>query len=216
MKIREVKRYARQSLKNRWGFALLLTIVTFGIYGGIQVLVEMLISGGFEAWVDDESTSATMVGYILSVILAPIIMSNYWVFLGIVRKEPVKIGDLFDPFLNFGLYVKAIGLYILVAIYTLLWTLLLIIPGIIKGMAYSQAYFVLKDHPDYSINRAITESRKLMDGYKWSYFLLMLSFIGWGILSILTLGIGFLWLIPYVTASLASFYEQLSNHPKEA
>jgi uncharacterized membrane protein len=216
MKIREIKKNARQSLKNRWGFALLLTIVTFGIYGGIQILVEILISGGFEAWIDGENTSATTVGYILSVILAPIIMSNYWVFLGIVRKEHVKIGDLFEPFLNLGLYVKAIGLYILVAVYTLLWALLLIIPGIIKGMAYSQAYFVLKDHPDYSINHAITESRKLMDGYKWSYFLLTLSFIGWGILSILTLGIGFLWLIPYVTASLASFYEQLLNHPKEA
>jgi uncharacterized membrane protein len=66
----------------------------------------------------------------------------------------------------------------------------------------------LKDHPEYSITEAITESKKIMQGYKWKYFLLHLSFIGWGILSLFTLGIGLLWLIPYMNTSLASFYNQ--------
>jgi uncharacterized membrane protein len=85
----------------------------------------------------------------------------------------------------------------------------LIVPGIIKSFSYSQVYFILKDTPTISANEAITQSRKLMFGYKWKYFLLLLSFIGWGILSVITLGIGFIWLVPYMTASLAAFYDQL-------
>lgn len=215
MKIKAIKRDARQSLKNRWGFAVLLTIVTFVIYAGPQGIAEILISGGFNAWLNNENTMATLVSTLLSVVLFPILMGNYWVFLGLVRNEPVKIGNLFEPFSNFKLYLKSVGVSILITIYTLLWSLLFIIPGIIKGIAYSQTYYILKDHPGYSVNRAITESRKIMKGHKWSYFLLQLSFIGWGILSVLTLGIGFLWLMPYITTSLAKFYEQLLNNPDE-
>ncbi|HWJ79459.1 MAG TPA: DUF975 family protein, partial [Niallia sp.] len=75
--------------------------------------------------------------------------------------------------------------------------------------AYSQTLYLLKDNPDYGIFEAITESRRRMNGYKWKYFLLNLSFIGWGILGLFTLGIGYLWLIPYIYASNAAFYKNL-------
>lgn len=104
---------------------------------------------------------------------------------------------------------------ILSGIFTFLWTLLFIIPGIIKGYAYSQANFIFKDltdanpEADISYLDCITKSRKLMDGHKWRYFVLQLSFIGWDILASLTFGIGYIWLTPYKNATYAAFYKDL-------
>lgn len=116
-----------------------------------------------------------------------------------------------------GYLVPILVLEILVMIFTFLWSLLLVIPGIIKALAYSQTYFIYKDlresgrADDIQWTQVITESRKLMDGHKWRYFVLQLSFIGWHILCALTLGIGYLWLNPYMNATLAAFYKDLSK-----
>ena len=94
-------------------------------------------------------------------------------------------------------------------LYTLLWTLLLVIPGIIKGYAYSMTPYVMNDHPELDAEDCIHESRMIMRGHKWKLFCLDLSFIGWAILCLFTLGIGFLWLQPYMESSHAKFYEEL-------
>ena len=99
----------------------------------------------------------------------------------------------------------------LVGIYTVLWTLLLIIPGIIKAYSYAMAPYVFKDNPEISCDDAIKESMRLMDGHKLQLFLLDLSFIGWVILASLTLGIGFLWLVPYWQTTRVHFYEDLKK-----
>ena len=98
---------------------------------------------------------------------------------------------------------------ILPTIYIVLWSLLLLVPGIIKSFSYAMTNYILIDHPDLSVNEAITHSRHMMNGNKWRFFLLNLSFIGWGILCILTLGIGFIWLVPYMEATFAKFYLDL-------
>ena len=87
-----------------------------------------------------------------------------------------------------------------------------IIPGIIKSFSYAMTYFIINDHPWYSLNQAITESRRMMDGHKMEYFILCLSFIGWFILSCITLGIGFLWLIPYFYTTSAAFTKRLQKN----
>ncbi|KZE64010.1 hypothetical protein AWM68_12940 [Fictibacillus phosphorivorans] len=130
--------------------------------------------------------------------------------------ERIKFSGLLQAFSEISTYLKILGTYLVMMVYMFLWTLLLVIPGIIKAFSYSQTYFVLKDHPGIGINAAITKSRKLMVGYKWKFFVLQLSFIGWGILCLLTLGIGFLWLSPYITASYAAFYENLVRQQEEA
>ncbi|WP_059170549.1 DUF975 family protein [Bacillus sp. FJAT-27445] len=210
MRIRDIKRDALDSLKGRWGIAILLTIICYGIYLILPTTADILVSGGFTNWIDQEGVSPASEGisFVFNLALAPLLFSYYWVFLDMRRGHEINIGSLFRN-LSAGTYIKMIGLSLLTTIYTILWTLLLIVPGIIKGIAYSQAYFILKDNPGIVINDAITESRKLMDGYKGKYFLLNLSFIGWFLLSILTLGIGLIWLVPYITASLASFYQKL-------
>ena len=104
----------------------------------------------------------------------------------------------------------------MVTLYTLFWGLLLIIPGIIKSLAYSMTYFISKDHPEYSIDECIEASKRMMDGHKGELFVLYLSFIGWFLLGILTLGIGYLWLIPYMDTTIAHYYEELkAEQPAE-
>lgn len=94
--------------------------------------------------------------------------------------------------------------------FTILWSLLLFVPGIIKGLSYSMSYFILKDRPELSPAEAIKESMRLMNGHKADLFILQLSFIGWTILGLITV-IGFIWVIPYINTSIAAFYEQLRN-----
>lgn len=103
---------------------------------------------------------------------------------------------------------------LLVGIFSILWSLLLFVPGIVKGLAYSQTLYILIDNPELRPIDAIKESQQLMQGYKMQLFTLYLSFIGWAILSILTLGIGFLFLIPYYNLTIANFYLELKNEKR--
>ncbi len=114
-------------------------------------------------------------------------------------------------FRNFANYKRAFLVPLIVFIYTVLWSLLLIIPGIIKSLSYSMTYFISKDHPEYTINECIEESMRIMKGNKWRLFILQLSFIGWILLTILTLGIGILWLLPYMYITIVHFYEEIKN-----
>lgn len=108
-------------------------------------------------------------------------------------------------------YGRALAVPLLTGIFTFLWLLLLIIPGIIKAYAYSMANYISVDHPEYSPNDCINYSQDMMYGHKMDLFLLDLSFIGWILLSIATLGIGFLWLIPYMQTARAVFYEEIKD-----
>ena len=108
-------------------------------------------------------------------------------------------------------YLHKVWTLFLMELKTFLWTLLLIVPGIIKSFAYAMTPFILVDHPEYSASEAIKESERLMQGHKFDLFWLYLSFIGWIILSIVTCGIGFFWLMPYLTSAQADFYNDLKG-----
>lgn len=100
---------------------------------------------------------------------------------------------------------------LLMAVKIALWSLLLIIPGIIKSFAYAMTPYIIVEHPEYSASEAISKSEKMMRGHKGELFMLMLSFLGWYILCLLTLGIGFFWLEPYVQCAIAAFYNDLKG-----
>jgi len=119
-----------------------------------------------------------------------------------------EAGALFAPFKQ---YARTVGAVLLVFVYTLLWTLLLVIPGIIKAYSYSMTFYILRENPEMTAGDAITASQKIMDGHKMDLFLLSLSFIGWAILASITFGIGYLWLIPYIYTAYAAFYETLKK-----
>ncbi|MDD4122386.1 MAG: DUF975 family protein, partial [Eubacteriales bacterium] len=108
---------------------------------------------------------------------------------------------------GFERFVKSFGLYIVISLFIFLWALLLIIPGIIAAYRYSMSFYILADNPDMGIMEALNRSKIMMRGNKWKLFCLNLSFIGWAILCVLSFGVGFLWLIPYVEVSIIAFYD---------
>ncbi len=121
---------------------------------------------------------------------------------------PLKIEQMFDGFKDYG---RVLTTKLLETIYILLWSLLLFIPGIIKAYSYSMTSYILKDYPELKNNEAIELSMAMMKGHKFDYFYLTLTFIGWILLSILTLGIGLLWLNPYISTTSAHFYEYVKE-----
>ena len=182
---KEIRRAARYALKDNWTQAVLATLVFS--------LVEC---------------AAGSIPFAGLLVVCPLTFGFSLCFLRLVRGEDSSemVGDQFSVFNKYGRYL---GGSLLMTLYIILWCLLLIIPGIVKGYAYAMTPYVMNDRPDLDADDCIHESRMMMKGYKWKLFCLDLSFIGWAILCILTLGIGFLWLQPYVEASHAKFYEEL-------
>ncbi len=143
------------------------------------------------------------------VLTGPAYIGLYTYLIKFVRgQNPLNnIDPIFDGFR--GKVSENIILGILHGLFIFLWSLLFIIPGIVKSYSYAMAYYIKIDNPDISANDAITESRKMMDGQKMRLFLLDLSFIGWMILGVLALGIGVLWVDAYKETTRIHFYEEL-------
>lgn len=130
---------------------------------------------------------------------------QYYISL-VSKDQPLSFGILFSKFKYFG---QAFLLQLITSIFIFLWTLLFIIPGIIAAYRYSMAPYILAQNPEIGFMEAIDRSKKIMDGNKWRLFCLQISFIGWSFLCVFTLGIGFLFLAPYMDAAEASFYLSL-------
>jgi uncharacterized membrane protein len=211
LSISQIKKKSLATLKGKWGIGVALTFIVFLITTIVPTIVEVPLSGGFTEWFNQTETPmiVDMVNLLISFLFIPMTVASYWFYLVIARWNAPKIADVFLVYKDWELSLKVIGTSILVGIFTLLWSLLLIIPGIIKGISYSQVFFILKDNPQLSALEAITESKTRMKGYKWKYFLMNLSFIGWVFIAIFTLGIGFLWLTPYISTANATFYNEL-------
>ena len=180
----ELRAEARVALTDKW------------VMGAVTTLVFGAVSGA--------ASYIPVVGTIL--VALPMMYGYSIVMLSVMRGGEMNIGGLFDGFNDFG---RIVGTKLLQAIYTFLWTLLLVIPGIIKIYSYAMTDFILKDQPELANNAAIEKSMAMMDGNKMKLFLLDLSFIGWAILCLFTFGIGFLFLQPYVQSAHAAFYEDL-------
>ena len=120
--------------------------------------------------------------------------------------KETNVNDLFSQFDRFG---TGFAQHFLRGLYVALWSLLFIIPGIIKGLAYAMTPFILAENPNLTASEAIRLSEELMDGHKTDLFVLDLTFIGWDILAALTLNLGNIALNPYKNAAYAAFYRQL-------
>jgi uncharacterized membrane protein len=181
---------AREILKGRWGIAVCASL--------LYLLIAFFISS-FEE-----------VGLIASLILSgPLALGATIFWLRFTRKQDDKLENIFLGFNNFGTSFIA---YIIVLVFTLLWALLLIIPGIIAALSYSLTFYIIADDKSINAQDAVKKSKKMMYGYKWKLFCLYCRFIGWLLLCILTLGIGLLWLIPYVNVSTTRFYEDVKKN----
>ena len=174
----------------------------FGNYW-MMALLACLIFGALEA-----AAGTIVPGIGALVITGPLAYGLCYIFLKQYRDgEKMNMGDLFSGFSSDFGQNFLIGL--MSTIFVLLWSLLLVFPGIIKYYAYSLAYYIKADHPDYDWRQCINASKEMMRGHKWELFVLDLSFLGWYIVGSLLFGIGTLWVVPYHTAAQTIFYENL-------
>ena len=186
----EIRASARKQLKGSW----LEAVGVYLIYGILVTVANIIpVAGSF-------------------VVAGPLVLGLIGYFSRKARGEEAQLENLFEGFKRFG---AALILFVLEAVFLTLW-MFLIVPGIVKCFSYSMSYFILRDNPDMGANEAITASRKMMNGHKGELFGLYLSFIGWAILCLFSFGIGYLWLSPYMTLSLANFYEELKKNQNEA
>lgn len=207
----DLKRRAKEQLNGKW--------LQAGIVCFIACLVTMTFSDENvvhsvqNIWLNGELVrvpiinSSNGVGSLLSLILSgPITLGVATYFLKLTRREEPSIENMFGGFKSF---VKSFVLYFIIKIFTILWTLLLIIPGIIASLSYSMSYYIMMDNPELSAFDVLNRSKDMMSGFKFKLFSLWCSFIGWFILGIFTLGIGFLWINPYYQTAKANFYKDL-------
>lgn len=198
---KELKQAARQALKNQWGNAVMLTLTTMVV----SIALYFLIMAPFA----DNNTQSSLAQWVTAIILMPLDWGLLMVLMRIFRQqEGTDAKNLFEGYQQF---LRICGTLLLRQVYVFLWLLLFIIPGIVKSLSYAMTPYILADYPELRYNGAIELSMKLMKGHKWRLFCLSLSFIWWSILAICTLGIGFLWLVPYYQVTMIAFYEKLKQ-----
>lgn len=190
----QIKAMARAQLGNQiFGNTWLIAVVVAVIQTAIAYLVNAI----------------PVIGQIASLLLSgPVAYGVSAMFLKQTRTgEKMDIGDIFNGFREDFSNTFLIGL--MTTIFTMLWSLLFIIPGIVKALSYSMAMYIKVDHPDYDWKQCIDESQRMMQGHKGELFVLNLSFIGWMIVGACCAGIGGFWVEAYMQAATSQFYENL-------
>ena len=184
---KELMAQARESLRGLWGLAI----------GTIVVYYLICIAVGY----------VPFAGNLISLIISGPMSVGMVIFsLSISRKQNPQFSQIFEGFKKFGV---ALGAYLLQVIFILLWSLLLIIPGIIAALSYAMTFYIIAENDSIGPLEAIRKSKEIMQGNRWKLFCLGCRFIGWSLLCVLTLGIGLLWLAPYIIVSYAKFYDDL-------
>ena len=224
----QVRAEARQKLTAKWGKAALITLV-FGVINYIISLVLNFIP---------------IIGSIVSLLIS--IPLSYGFLISLIKlnddDEVGYIDFLNNGFSNFGrawsvtlnIILKLVLPILFIVVCLIITTmgavsqnnlfmllgsvlyLVAIIYAVIKQLSYKLAFFILYDNPEMNGKEAVEKSAELMQGKVWSFFCLNLSFIGWAILAFLTLGIGTLWLLPYMQVSELNFYRNLKGEVNSA
>ncbi len=187
---RDLMGRARETLKGKWGKAIGVVIIYLTVHFSASLIPVigpygfLIISGPFS------------VGFCLF-------------YLSVTRNQTAEISQLFSGFNEFW---KCFVAYFMSTLFILLWSILLIIPGIVAAFSYAMIFFIIADNPEIKALEAIKESKKIMYGHRWKFFCLQFRFVGWWLLCMLTLGIGCLWLLPYIGTSNACFYEDIKHN----
>ena len=181
----ELKSAAKAQIKGRIGI-LFLCMLLIGLITGAAT---PLLGAGF--------------------IIAPAFsISMIMIYLALIKGVAPEVGDIFKGFSLFG---KALWLFVITQFFIFLWSLLFFIPGIIKGIAYSMAPYILAENPDMTAREALSKSKEITHGHKGALFVLALSFIGWVLLTMVTFGIAIIYVGPYMQATYANAYQKLSG-----
>ena len=225
----DIRARARESLAGQWAQAIAVCLVAF-ILGGTMTAANFLPDITFK-WhgeitsLEDALTALTTLSHsfgnatisigalgLVELILGGVIQLGYAKYLLKQHShQEATVSDLFSEFERFG---QGFAQMFLRGLYSFLWGLLFIIPGIIAALSYAMTPFIMADHPNMTASEAIAASKDMMDGYKWELFVLRFTFIGWDIAAALTANLGNLVLNPYKNAAEAAFYREIAKQPK--
>ena len=184
---RELAGTARRALKGRWRIAVSASCIAFGIHMGAGML--------------------PFFGRFAGILLSPLTAGMMLFWLRLIRGEELELAVVFDPF---GRYWRFVWGSVRPFLFILLWSLLFIIPGIVASCRYAMTLYIMLDDPGIQVEDAMEESRRIMYGHKlrlFGYCLLMVLMIV--AVTVFTLGIGLIWLIPWLGAFMAAFYESI-------
>ena len=201
-----MKEQALATLKGKWGSFVGLTFIfmlLMGIATGATQFGEIFTGSSFRTL----AIIMTGSGFLLTILAIPMQYGYYIAYLNSSRQDlPADIGDLFCGYRQF---TRVLGTMLLATIIIMAGCFLFVVPGIILAFAYALVPYIMHDHPELSASEILQMSRVMMKGHKMDLFLLYLSFIGWALLCVLTLFIGYFWLEPYMQMTMVKFYEQL-------
>jgi uncharacterized membrane protein len=181
---------ARESLQDRWALAIGVFFLNIIITTAVQFIPYL----------------GTLVSIAIS---GPLLLGLSLFILSISRDEEAYLEQLFEGFKNAG---TATAANIITGVIIMIGLVLLIIPGIIAALSLSMTFYIIADDDSIGVLDAIKKSNEMMKDHRWKLFYLYLRFFGWGIVCLLTLGLGFLWLIPYIQVSVAKFYEDIKDN----
>lgn len=196
----EIRQSAYNALTANWKPAVLAALIFFGI----SLLNQGINStGGFCG-----ISSLTFISVIVQFcVIVPLTYAICVAMLGFYNGYTDAVKNMFDVFK--GKYARCMAVSWLTALFTFLWALLFIIPGIIKSYAYAMTPFIAAENPEMGANDCIDASQKMMYGHKWELFVLDLTFIGWWLLCAITFGIALLFVYPYMELAHVEFYKEL-------
>lgn len=192
----ELKLKAKERLNGKYKDAILVLLIPSLISFGLG-----FIEGFFELG---------LIGDILSIVVSALIgFGTVSYYLKVSRNDSVDYKEIFS---KTDMFLSYIGITLLVGLFIILWGLLFIIPGIIAALNYSLVYYIKLDNPELGVMEVLNKSKQMINGHRWEYLVLGLSFIGWAILGVFTLGILYFWLIPYMEVTYANFYNNLKEN----
>ena len=185
----ELKAQARQMMGGNMGMLIVCMVIVAALAGVCSAI--------------------PYIGPVLGIcVLGPLSLGEAYIYLNLTRGYEPDVNVLFSGFQRF---TDTLVLTILMRIFIFLWSLLLFVPGVIKAISYSQAYYILAEHPEMSGKEALDASIEMMDGHKMDYFVLLLSFIPWLLLCTITCGLAVLYVYPYMDATLVNFYQTIKQ-----
>lgn len=219
----DFRRIARENLTNNWALSIGVSVVAC-LLGGLIVGSNFLPE--VEYRIEDQNISnlsdlfrivlasggiavrlTSLLGLAQFIIGGVIELGYTQYLLKQYNRANFEFNDLFSQFERFG---QGFAQAFLRGLYTFLWTLLLVVPGIIAAYSYAMTPFIMAENPDMTASEAIAASKELMNGHKFDLFVLGLTFIGWDLLAVLTLNLGHIALNPYKNAAYAAFYKNLT------
>lgn len=215
-----LKQQAKNLLNKNFIFFLLMSLPSL-VFSFIEMIADNRNNLRFDyvsTYFDINLNSFSFISMISALIASLLSVSFLSANIDILRNES-KLEKPLQKSLNIfdrgDYFIGLLVISILQGIFVLLWMFLFFVPGVIKSLSYSQAFYIYRDHikkgEKIGFLQAITESRQLMNGHKWEYFVLLLSFIGWILLSFVTFGLAAFWVFPYISITLANYYVNLAK-----